>query len=981
MNKLYVEVSKNDPCIECGKDSWCSRSIDGDVYFCRRISEGIGETQHDKNGAPFQVVRVGNEKNNYKSENQYTKITSNIKIADTETLNEVYTELLHLLSLNEDDLTELKNRGFTENEIQYYGYRSIDSLPEKKIVEIMIKKFSPSTLKTIPGFYESEVKKAAFIFFKKLKGIAIPVKNKDGKIIAIKIRTRNKNKNNLRYFYLSSTKEGGVGPGAKTHISLPENIKEFEVIRITEGELKSDISSSKTGIITFGLPGVGNASKLVENLKHFDPKTVKIAFDRDLIENENVAYALETLVEKLKSENFDIELEEWDDNYNGIDDAIVSGSSIKSYKIESMLDAKVSTDPLRKTPYRIKNGYFIFRKETVNGIIDVPLSNFIAKIDIEEFHEDGISRKAYYKISGNIKDGSKLQSISIPASSFSGFQWISEHWGARAVPAAGSAVRDRLREAIQLRSKDSLLTKDVFIHTGWRKVDKKYCYLTSSGAIFENGLNEEVCVEPDNGELSLYNLPCPQKNENLSELIKKALILLKILPNSGYLVLATPFRAVLSEVKKVDFSVFISGPTGSFKSEICAIVQSFFGKDFNSRSLPECWSSTENAIERKLFLAKDAVLVIDDFAPVGSLSDIACLHKKADRVFRGQGNSSGRSRLKSDSSLMPAMFPRGLILASGEDIPKGASLRARLSIIELNKDMVDIDALTLAQSYACAGVFAQIMSSFIQYLSPKIDFLKKSLLENHHLYRIKANNSLMHARCPDMIASQMLAVSLFFDWAHEMNAISNTECEEYKNNAWISLIKTGDKQGEFQNGQKPSEKFIDLLKEVFIRGLGHLVLAENGGAPDNPQWWGWRTFNTENSEDLSIYKPLGEKIGWISGDEVYLNFSASFTLVSQIARDQGDSIGVTKETLIRRLVEDKFALKDDANEKNLFRRMVEGETTYVLIIPDKCILLSTPEYEQKIHTLNEARHGFSNHKDNSIIKSQSTADSERISEI
>ena len=50
-------------------------------------------------------------------------------------------------------------------------------------------------------------------------------------------------------------------------------------------------------------------------------------------------------------------------------------------------------------------------------------------------------------------------------------------------------------------------------------------------------------------------------------------------------------------------------------------------------------------------------------------------HREADRLVRAQGNRSGRQRMRQDSTLRPAKPPRGLLLSTGEDVPRGHSLR------------------------------------------------------------------------------------------------------------------------------------------------------------------------------------------------------------------------------------------------------------------------------------------------------------------
>jgi hypothetical protein len=102
------------------------------------------------------------------------------------------------------------------------------------------------------------------------------------------------------------------------------------------------------------------------------------------------------------------------------------------------------------------------------------------------------------------------------------------------------------------------------------------------------------------------------------------------------------------------------------------------------RHLPGSWTSTDNSLEGLLFYGKDALIVVDDFAPRGGPHEVERLHHRADRVLRAQGNNASRDRMRVDGSLRPGKPPRGLVLSTGEDIPKGQSLRARTLVIEIS---------------------------------------------------------------------------------------------------------------------------------------------------------------------------------------------------------------------------------------------------------------------------------------------------------
>jgi hypothetical protein len=65
--------------------------------------------------------------------------------------------------------------------------------------------------------------------------------------------------------------------------------------------------------------------------------------------------------------------------------------------------------------------------------------------------------------------------------------------------------------------------------------------------------------------------------------------------------------------------------------------------------------------------------------------------------------------------------PRGLVLSTGEDIPRGHSIRARLLILELSKGGVTPAALSECQAAARAGDYAQAMSGFLRWMASRVD--------------------------------------------------------------------------------------------------------------------------------------------------------------------------------------------------------------------------------------------------------------------
>ena len=138
--------------------------------------------------------------------------------------------------------------------------------------------------------------------------------------------------------------------------------------------------------------------------------------------------------------------------------------------------------------------------------------------------------------------------------------------------------------------------------------------------------------------------------------------------------------------------------------------------------------------------------MVDDFAPGGSTTDVARFHKEADRFLRAQGNNAGRGRCRTDGTVRAGRPPRGTTLSTGEDVPRGPSLRPRLMVLESARDELDWGALTECQRDAAAGLFAQAMSGFVSWLAPRYGEVRDGLRAQAAALREKARGEGQHAR-------------------------------------------------------------------------------------------------------------------------------------------------------------------------------------------------------------------------------------------
>lgn len=380
----------------------------------------------------------------------------------------------------------------------------------------------------------------------------------------------------------------------------------------------------------------------------------------------------------------------------------------------------------------------------------------------------------------------------------------------------------------------------------------------------------------------------------------------------------------------------VAGPTGAGKSELAALVQRHFGPGLDARHLPGSWSSTANALELLAFSAKDALLVIDDFAPGGQSGDVDRAHRDADRVLRAQGNRAGRLRMRADGTLRAARPPRGLILSTGEDVPRGQSIRARLLACELGPDDLRWAALSASQKDAAEGRLAQALSGFVCWIAPQRQSLQAELRAWLPELRETAATSATHRRTPDIVANLAAGWSYFLSFATHAGAVTEAERGQLWSRAWDALGRAASAQSSHQRGTEPAQRFLELLASAIGSGRAHLA-GPDGNRPSDGAW-GWR------QNQRGDWEPKGERIGWlVDGDHVYLDADASYAVVQRLGQEVGDRLPVTPQTLRKRLKERGVLVSTDTARQVLtVRRVLEGQRREVLHLSGTILSPSEP---------------------------------------
>jgi hypothetical protein len=490
-------------------------------------------------------------------------------------------------------------------------------------------------------------------------------------------------------------------------------------------------------------------------------------------------------------------------------------------------------------------------------------------------------------IEGRLDTKAMLPETRVMVARFPSMNWVGESWGRRAIVNAGNSTRDHLRVAIQKLSPNAR-DRYVFTHTGWRKIGSQWRYLSGSTT------GNSDCEVDLGTELARYRMPAVAGDPVGA--MKLSLSLLKVAPlRITAPLFAACFRAPLCGAYPQDLSIWLEGRTGSMKSTLAALFQCHFG-DFDRVTLPGNWESTANHLERRAFVLKDSLFVIDEYVPTGL--NRREIETKASRILRGQGNLSGRRRLKSDLTERPAFYPRGIIISTGEEHPPGQSLLARTIVIELSRDDIDIDLLTALQQQA--DRFAHAMFGYISWLAPQMDDMPGLLKETFLGTRAKATTGNEHRRIPEAAAHLWLGVHSALTYAQEIGAIGSSEADKILDDCWDAFIQIGKDQAVLVEEEQPVRRFLGVLHTMVTQG---------------------RAIIKDKSEVIPDPKPGIDFVGWRDADYLYLLPEATFQAVARFCHDTRDHLP-RSDRLKRDLKKDGIS---ECDENRLTRRVRIGE--------------------------------------------------------
>ena len=525
--------------------------------------------------------------------------------------------------------------------------------------------------------------------------------------------------------------------------------------------------------------------------------------------------------------------------------------------------------------YQVIDGHISYvRTDRKGNEIVETLANFSAQVDEEITYDDGAETRREFRIGGSLADGQALPTARVAAADFTGLTWVTREWGIRAVVSAGQGTKDHLRTAIQHLSTPR--RRRVFRHTGWVEIDGRAAFLYQGGAV--GAENVEVDLQPP-----LDRFQLPPAVDDLPEAIGWSLRLLDCGPiEVTSPLLAAVYLSPVASILNPDVTVWLYGSSGSMKSTLSALAQQHFG-DFDRKTLSATWTSTDNSLEHRLFVLKDVLSVIDDYAPQADPRAQRDLDRRVQRILRNVGNRASRGRLTAELTQRPDRPPRGFLLCNGELLPPGLSINARLVPAEVDRKNLDLAVITALQENG--ERLRHAMRGYIEWLLPQIDDLKSQLPRSREELRREMQRGAAHLRQPEATANLYLGIDLFLQFAESTGAIAPDAADELRTRAHSAFRSLAARQAQSLADIQPAEVFVETLSTLLMQGRVKLL----------------DTFD-------SIPPTDSEMIGWRRGDVALVLPDAAYRRVAMFVREQGDHWAPAIRALHKELVERGYVL-------------------------------------------------------------------------
>jgi hypothetical protein len=369
---------------------------------------------------------------------------------------------------------------------------------------------------------------------------------------------------------------------------------------------------------------------------------------------------------------------------------------------------------------------------------------------------------------------------------------------------------------------------------------------------------------------------------------------------------------------KTRYALWIVGPSGSGKSFIGKLFQSFFG-DFMAEGRVASWSSTVNSLQYLGYFFKDCVFLLDDYKPAMVRNEGSVV-----QFLQTYADFYARSRLTSEIKSRKDYFVRGLLLTTGEDVPSGhASVVARSLILSVTKQKPDL---------ACGKRCLENCSDYPAFTARYIRFLlRRKNLRRHILADLKAGHELFLSGIEReenavRVARNLALNSVGFTWITQFLKASkapfDVSAAREEHTGYLFQLRT--QMLGLISEEQPAEVLIGALSEALQNETCQIRTLTSSTNVRGKSVVGFR--NSTESKYIYIFPP-----------------EAIAAVRIQLQR-LGKDFDWTPNAISKALYAKGLLIRPTGSEDSAVRKRVKGKVYRVWQLREDCLGISGEEY-------------------------------------
>jgi hypothetical protein len=376
--------------------------------------------------------------------------------------------------------------------------------------------------------------------------------------------------------------------------------------------------------------------------------------------------------------------------------------------------------------YVLEEGHMLLEKPSDRGMVRQPVAEWSGQV-LEWLVQISDEGQSEHVMRLRLAHSSHGTTLDVPSELFGDAnalqRFIAQKAGAVYTACAG--MHKHLPSAI-LKLSGHYPTRQTYRFMGWSQLNGRWMYVAPGCSLNAAGTIEQPPEVELENRLRDYRLTTGEIDDGLKAFraavplfpasLAPALLAFTMLPLvQRFFPPAAPKPAI-----------HLVGTTGSGKSEIAALMTSFYGH-FNRDQPPAQWGDTVNTVELLGYSLADSLFWVDDYK--SCYAD----ERTFTRFLQSYSRGMGRGRLTREAKLREERPCRGLLLSTGETTIEGeASVLARMLVLEVPPwEGRDPGGKALGQMEALRHILPTFTSAFIQWLAPQADngTLQKVLAE------------------------------------------------------------------------------------------------------------------------------------------------------------------------------------------------------------------------------------------------------------